>query len=1558
MSTATMTTTVPAAPSKSAPPTPTAAAATTNARTADCRKFTPNIFNKSKCSHCFRQREEHSAAALECNRASRKVSKCGYLFVAPDWDFSNPLYRTKRWQRRWFVLYDDGELTYSVDDYPETIPQACVDMTKVLEVTSAVEVTGHPNSIAITAPERVTFVKGTSSEESQWWLNILAAFPKSKGRHKRSATLPGGQVVGSLRQSNNGDLTLSTKLGNRHSSYHKDTLTSSQSAGNLLSTLDLGPSSTKTGGSPMTTTQTALADDEEDDGVETGEDVDEDEELDEAVPRKSKTASIGGQDENNRNAGNEITNRVSQPSTCLLIEDIRRDEKTIKDIANTITNLSQQQNKRWSTAVNNALNNQHNFSHHSQYQVTSRDETDFQTCSKSQNAASERPKSLPLASNSTPAIVSAIVKKIPTVMEQGDKTKPAARLQLHLKSPKHYQHERGDPDGGCNLDELCVNYMAKTDELRSVGKANSKSTSGQGKPPVKAAAEESLNAKKGWLMKQDNRTGEWSKHWFTLSGAALFYYRDPLCEERGVLDGVLDVNSLTSVLAEPAASKQHAFQLTTWDKQRLVLASLSPSSRNSWLAVLRSAAGLPQVDTPPKQTDIEQDFIKAQMQQPASSPATPGTPAGPHFSSDEEYRTASEGGRRDSLDWGSPLSPSPPVLRSCLRNRSLASLHKRSRSSPPSSRRSTVDSVASDELPLLVVPEELQPTESRELKQQCETLRAEASLREARMSELLATLQRTEQQLTARLQEQQQQLNSELSQAKQSASELMHNLGLQLTDSQCQIKQLEDRLAQGIEENEGLYKRLRELQAQDHGGGGGSAGLSNLQRHKIKRMDSLSDLTTISDIDPYCLQRDSLAEEYNELRSRFEKAVNEIRAMKRELKQSQNQYDALELAQAALQQKLERRQHEDGAQLQLMAARIQDLTLKYSSSERQVRALKQKLAKSERRRSLSLKGKEQLELKLSELQRETVEQRKEGTPPTESSSSESSSQSPLNAHLLQRLHSLEHVLLGSKERLEQSLSQLQQIRAGQRTRRSVSPMNDRKDGLRQLERALAETCVMVSEQMELTCLQDACHKCCDLRQRVEKLSALQQQTETDLQRSEQLLEQRESDLAQALEKCASQEQEQELLLQQRQELSEELARQQERCRRLEKRLELLEREHGKQLECLREVYHTEHANAADEQSFRKRYQTEIEQLRTLCEKGLSAMETSHRRLTCELEQKHKMEIERLLAEKETALAEETQATLAALDAMRKAHQSEVQREVARFKQEFLRQVQRGEQMRGDGAKLKEEDLGELRMEILSFSEKYSIKCVENAALEEKLHMANSKLRHFQQMQQLELRNKQFRAHLASDDPSNDVHFVQGLTTDAREGADCEDSEPAPQITGATTTRTTATATTSAASSDTASNPVSESDSERESDRETAHADTSRAPAEKMEQSLFVIPSHMLNCSPVSAANASDQSGRSVLHRDLDGPEDGYEPCYRPFDIFAIYQNRLSFQGLKGSSTFGKSLRKSAAQTSPASSELTRTAPTTDPNKPSHKQMFKTAAVINIQQQELQEEKAQ
>lgn len=53
------------------------------------------------------------------------------------------------------------------------------------------------------------------------------------------------------------------------------------------------------------------------------------------------------------------------------------------------------------------------------------------------------------------------------------------------------------------------------------------------------------------------------------------------------------------------------------------------------------------------------------------------------------------------------------------------------------------------------------------------------------------------------------------------------------------------------------------------------------------------------------------------------------------------------------------------------------------------------------------------------------------------------------------------------------------------------------------------------------------------------------------------------------------------------------------------------------------------------------------------------MEQWHCRTIQELREAHAQEVELLKEEKEQALAEETQATLAALDAMKKAHVAEV-----------------------------------------------------------------------------------------------------------------------------------------------------------------------------------------------------------------------------------------------------------------------------------------------------------
>lgn len=64
-----------------------------------------------------------------------------------------------------------------------------------------------------------------------------------------------------------------------------------------------------------------------------------------------------------------------------------------------------------------------------------------------------------------------------------------------------------------------------------------------------------------------------------------------------------------------------------------------------------------------------------------------------------------------------------------------------------------------------------------------------------------------------------------------------------------------------------------------------------------------------------------------------------------------------------------------------------------------------------------------------------------------------------------------------------------------------------------------------------------------------------------------------------------------------------------------------------------------------DQGVRQRYNAEIQQLRALCEKGLVAIENSHRRIVAELLERER-QLEQMRVDKEEALAEETQATLA------------------------------------------------------------------------------------------------------------------------------------------------------------------------------------------------------------------------------------------------------------------------------------------------------------------------
>ncbi|EAT39540.1 AAEL008670-PA, partial [Aedes aegypti] len=1058
-------------------------------------------------------------------------------------------------------------------------------------------------------------------------------------------------------------------------------------------------------------------------------------------------------------------------SMCYLLDDVRRDEK-LKDIANTITNVN-----RWSSpCIADSI--PLTVVGVSPDEKPTRDENTVPPQYSAKSTGQMRPQSLTIPSTA-PAIVSAIVKKIPTGISSSTKSDLSKTHQKTISSPKlkpSQTHERGDPDGDCGLDDAPANYLSKNSELRV----------------TIPSTEELINSKKGWLMKQDSRSSDWSKYWFSLRGAALFYYRDPVAEEKGVLDGVLDVNSITSITEVPVA-RNYGFQLTTWDNRRIVLSTVTISNRNNWINVLKNAAGLPQTKVTLNNNNLGLNNQNDENFKTPVTPVTPITPKSMLFSSDEEYRTASEGGRRDSVgDWGSPVSPSPPVPLSAIartKDRLRTShnrLHKRSRSSPPSSRRSTIESVQSEDLPLInPVQEEVCMDKELQLRLQAaekelSILREETHEREARMSDLLATLERTEQELTRKreCEENRDKLVSQLDASRANAQEIIDRITVELDNSRDTVKELEDRLARGIEENESLYKKIREFGISSPAS---SLCSLNTKTGKMRRMDSFSDLTSLNEVDPNTLDKDMLADEYHELRARFEKAVSELKAMKRELKDSHKMYDDLEISYATLKREIERHQKEQESQTRMMADRIQDMTNKYTNAEKQVRLLRQKLVRNEKRRSLSLKGKESLTIQ-KELEEKVTELEHKIDALEQGAKNESILTSPkVSEHLMDRLKSLEGVVISVRDLVDQSMRQFQNLRSS-RSRRSVSPIADKKDSFKFIERCLSEVSKLLRDSCEHCVIQDcSIHaRCAEIQIRIDSLIETAKSIQAQCDECDrlqitlhQLTDRHETDIASLRRQNEEQNTEEYVELEkERDYLFEQIRKEKDHVKKLEKQLEMLEAEHAQQVDNLHAAYREQQmANEIDSQkdkddedSLRLKYQAEIEQLRALCEKGLAAMEASHKRIIHDLEEKHQHEIAQLIVEKEQALAEETQATLAALDAMRKAHQNEVQREVARFKQEFLKQFQKGGQS-PTSVKEKEQELEEVRQEILSLSEKYSMKCVETASLEEKLRIASQQLKYSQQhIQQLDVRNKQLRAHFVSGDSTDSVSTPKASTT--------------------------------------------------------------------------------------------------------------------------------------------------------------------------------------------------
>ncbi|KAJ7305965.1 hypothetical protein JRQ81_010331 [Phrynocephalus forsythii] len=155
-----------------------------SAKDNPCRKFQANIFNKSKCQNCFKPRESHLLNDEDLNQA--KPIYGGWLLLAPEGtDFDNPVHRSRKWQRRFFILYEHGLLRYALDEMPTTLPQGTINMNQCTDVVDGEGRTGQKFSLCILTPEKEHFIRAENKEIISGWLEMLVVYPRTNKQNQK-----------------------------------------------------------------------------------------------------------------------------------------------------------------------------------------------------------------------------------------------------------------------------------------------------------------------------------------------------------------------------------------------------------------------------------------------------------------------------------------------------------------------------------------------------------------------------------------------------------------------------------------------------------------------------------------------------------------------------------------------------------------------------------------------------------------------------------------------------------------------------------------------------------------------------------------------------------------------------------------------------------------------------------------------------------------------------------------------------------------------------------------------------------------------------------------------------------------------------------------------------------------------------------------------------------------------------------------------------------------------------------------------------------------------------
>ncbi|KAF7698186.1 myosin phosphatase Rho-interacting protein-like [Silurus meridionalis] len=154
-----------------------------------CEKFQENVFDPSRCQNCFKSRELHVTTREDLEQV--KPIYASWLCIAPEGlDFDKPVQRSRKWQRRFFVLYENGCLEFALDELLSTIPQGTINLHQCNDVIHAEERTGQKNTLCIITPEKEIYIRGDSKDIISGWCEQLLVFRQTneQGRKRKEGS--------------------------------------------------------------------------------------------------------------------------------------------------------------------------------------------------------------------------------------------------------------------------------------------------------------------------------------------------------------------------------------------------------------------------------------------------------------------------------------------------------------------------------------------------------------------------------------------------------------------------------------------------------------------------------------------------------------------------------------------------------------------------------------------------------------------------------------------------------------------------------------------------------------------------------------------------------------------------------------------------------------------------------------------------------------------------------------------------------------------------------------------------------------------------------------------------------------------------------------------------------------------------------------------------------------------------------------------------------------------------------------------------------------------------